>query len=123
MFEFWYSERCTREIKLIICILTCVAIYTSSTIEKLAPLFVGLSLFIGVSIHCVRLLILKIKQNNVEVQKWFKILFNLILIIAIIILILSLPKQHQIALTIQCLGFSAIGFFIVSIHQNRAKRF
>ena len=34
-----------------------------------------------------------------------------------------LPEQHKIALGIQCIGFSAVGLFILSIYGNRAKRF
>ncbi len=34
-----------------------------------------------------------------------------------------LPPQHNWIATIQALGFVLVGFFLVSIYQNRAKRF
>ncbi|NUF10211.1 hypothetical protein HUN21_00005, partial [Acinetobacter oleivorans] len=34
-----------------------------------------------------------------------------------------LPPQHNWIVTIQALGFVLVGFFLVSIYQNRAKRF
>ncbi|EXA89581.1 putative membrane protein [Acinetobacter baumannii 118362] len=34
-----------------------------------------------------------------------------------------LPPQYNWIATIQALGFVLVGFFLVSIYQNRAKRF
>ncbi|ETQ78551.1 putative membrane protein [Acinetobacter baumannii 99063] len=34
-----------------------------------------------------------------------------------------LPPQHNWIATLQALGFVLVGFFLVSIYQNRAKRF
>ena len=39
------------------------------------------------------------------------------------LLILYLPAQDKIYLAIQCIAFSALGLFIVSIFAHRAKRF
>ena len=35
MLEFWYSERCTRQIKLMVIIATCILIYAASTVAQL----------------------------------------------------------------------------------------
>ncbi|OTG64699.1 hypothetical protein [Acinetobacter silvestris] len=119
MFNFWYSKQCTRQIKLIVCILTCAIIYICSSIQQLTPLFVGISLSIGLIIHLLRKLELKISNEHLY-QQGFQILFS---IISLVTLIQLLPTQNKIYLAIQCLGFSAIGLFIVSIYENRAKRF
>ena len=71
--DFWYSERCTRQIKLIICISTCVVIYLSAKPAELSIWFVGFALLIGISLHLTRECILKIKSQNSNVKaiQWF----------------------------------------------------
>ncbi|HIC8778811.1 TPA: hypothetical protein ACW706_003772, partial [Acinetobacter baumannii] len=55
----------------------------------------------------------------------FKLQFLLrvypLIIVAIIMWLL--PPQYNWIATIQALGFVLVGFFLVSIYQNRAKRF
>ncbi len=41
MLEFWYSERCSRQIKLIAIIATCILIYTASTVAQLDRYLLG----------------------------------------------------------------------------------
>ena len=122
MLDFWYSERCTREIKLIVCISTCVMIMLCGQIASLSPVFVGFSLAVGVVIHIIRMLSVKIQSSHSH-QTGFQIIFLSVILIAMISLIINLPKSHQWALAAQCLGYIAIGFMIVSIYSNRAKRF
>ena len=43
-------------------------------------------------------------------------------LIALICLLGYLPAQDKIALALQCIGFSGIGLFLVSIHAQREKR-
>ena len=43
MLNFWYSERCSRQIKLIICIATCVMIFMAAQVQQLGAIFIGLS--------------------------------------------------------------------------------
>ena len=114
--DFWYSERCTRQIKLIICISTCVVIYLSAKPAELSIWFVGFALLIGISLHLTRECILKIKSQNSNVKaiQW--------LIIALIFLLFCLPKMDQFSLTLQTIGFAALGFFIVTLYENRAPR-
>lgn len=126
MLEFWYSERCSRQIKLIVIIATCIFIYAASTVAQLDPVFVGVSLAIGIVVHLLHHFRLKISKSN-PYANGFSALSRVIPIIALITLFGYLPEQHQqwakFALGLQCLGFAAIGLFIVSIYESRAKRF
>ena len=126
MLEFWYSERCNRQLKLIIIIAVCIVIYIASTVAKLGPIFVGISLAIGMLIHALREFRLKLSPEN-PYAEGFRALTMAIPIVAVISLIGYLPKTGEIwktvALGLQCLGFVAIGLFIVSIYNQRAKRF
>lgn len=122
MLDFWYSERCTREIKLITSIITCAIIYYSSTFEKLSPVLTICCLAIGMTIHLLRMLSLKIDASN-PYSQGFKILFSIIPIAVILFIIMLLPQQNKIFTSVQAISFTALGLFIVSIYQNRAKRF
>ena len=64
MLEFWYSERCSRQIKLIVVIATCIFIYAASTVAQLDPVFVGVSLAIGIVVHLLHHFRLKISKSN-----------------------------------------------------------
>lgn len=44
MLDFWYSARCTRQVKLIVCIMTCAMIYLCSTVQALSAVLTGFSL-------------------------------------------------------------------------------
>lgn len=122
MLSFWYSEHCTRQIKLIICIMTCAVIYYASGIQKLEPIFVGVALVIGVLTHLIHLYAEKINESN-PYKQGLKILNYLVPIFAVSILITKLSIENRIFLSIQVIGFMLLGLFILSIYQNRAKRF
>lgn len=122
MLDFWYSEKCTREIKLMACIITCAIIYFCSSIQQLSPLFTGLSLAIGICIHSLRNISFKISADSPYAQG-FKILFAILPMSTLIFLMTLLPTEHKLYLAIQCVGFTAIGLFMLSIYENRAKRF
>lgn len=118
--DFWYSDRCTRQIKLITCISTCIMIYLSAKPAELSVWFVGFALLIGIGLHLTRECILKFKSqnpNNKAIQ-WLIV----IPMIALLLLILSLPKTNQFSLALQSIGFTALGFFIVTLYENRAAR-
>ena len=121
MLSFWYSERCSREIKLIICIATCVMIVIAAQVQQLGAIFIGLSLGIGITTHLLRGAHLKIAQGN-PYQEGFSRLVVFLPLIALICLLGYLPAQDKIALALQCIGFSGIGLFLVSIHAQREKR-
>ena len=118
MLQFWYSDKCTRQIKLMVCIATCVMIYLCSTVQQLSAMFSGISLMIGMGIHLLRALSLKIAEDNAY-RNGFTILFRLIPFTALITLIAALPTEHKIMLILHMIGFTAIGLFILSTFPNR----
>ncbi|OTG68576.1 hypothetical protein B9T25_03525 [Acinetobacter sp. ANC 4470] len=118
MLQFWYSDRCTRQIKLMVCIATCGMIYLSSIAQQLSAMFTGISLVIGMSIHLLRALSLKITANN-PYKNGFTLLFWVMPLIALMTLIAALPTEHKIMLILQAIGFTAIGLFILSTFPNR----
>lgn len=121
MLEFWYSERCSREIKLVSSLVVCGAIYFCSSITQLAPLWVGFSLALGVLIHILFTQFLKLATSHpyrITLRNGIYI-FQLF---ALLSLAYVLPEQHKWVLWLQCIGFHALGLFLVSIYSNRAKR-
>ena len=121
MLDFWYSERCTRGMKLGICIATCILIYLSSTVEKLSAPFVIVSLLLGIVVHFLQQKIRRIASDHPYAQG-FSILGFVFPIISLISIISFLPDIHKWGLAVQVISFSALGLFIVSIYQNRARR-
>lgn len=118
MLEFWYSDKCSRQIKLMVCIATCVMIYLCSTVQQLSAMFSGMSITIGMGIHGLRALSLKIAADN-PYKKGFVILILVMPLMAFITLISVLPIQHKVILAMQAIGFSAIGLFILSTFPKR----
>ena len=121
MLEFWYSERCSREIKLLSSIVVCSAIYFCSRIAELAPLWVGLSLLSGILIHVLFTQYLKLATSHpyrITLRNGIYI-FQLF---ALLSLAYVLPEQHKWVLWLQCVGFHTLGLFLVSIYSKRAKR-
>lgn len=116
--DFCYSIRCTRHIKLSICISTCVIIYLCSTVQALSPVFTGMSIAIGMGIHGLSTLSLKITEDN-PYKTGFNLLFFVLPLMTFITLILVLPTQHKIMLAIQVIGFTTIGLLIVSTFPKR----
>ena len=121
MLEFWYSARCTRQIRLSICIAVCAVIYYCSSIQQLPALFAGLSLALGAAVHLLRQAHLKIADEN-SYKQAMRAVFAILPIAGLLGLILYVPPGHKAALSIQCIGFSAVGLFLVSLHERRAKR-
>ncbi|CAB1208572.1 hypothetical protein [Acinetobacter bouvetii] len=118
MLEFWYSDKCTRQIKLIICIATCVIIYLCSAVQQLSVLLTGISLAMGMGLHVLRALSLKISEDN-PYKEGFAILTFVMPLMAFITLISALPTEHKIILAMQAIGFVAIGLFILSTFPKR----
>ena len=118
MLQFWYSDKCTRQIKLMVCIATCVMIYLCSTVQQLSAMFSGISLMIGMGIHLLRALSLKIAADN-PYKNGFTLLFWVIPFTALMTLMAALPTEHKIMLILQTIGFTAIGLFILSTFPDR----
>lgn len=121
MLNFWYSERCTREIKLMVSISTCVIIYLCSSIQQLSTSLTLASVGLGVLLHLLRHIYLKIQPNN-PYKTGFSIVFFIFPLILFITLIGLIPPQHKLMLSLQSIGFVALGLFIISIYTERAKR-
>ena len=121
MLNFWYSERCSRQIKLIVCIATCVMIVIAAQVQQLGTIFIGLSLVFGIATHLLRFFQLKIAQDN-PYREGFSRLVVFLPIIQRRDLLGYLPAQDKIELALQCIGFSEVGLFLVSIHAQREKR-
>ena len=118
MLQFWYSDKCTRQIKLMVCIATCVMIYLCSTVQQLSAMFTGISLMIGMGIHLLRALSLKIAADY-PYKTGFTLLFWVMPFTALMTLMAALPTEHKVMLILQTIGFTAIGLFILSTFPNR----
>lgn len=118
MLQFWYSDKCTRQIKLMVCIATCVMIYLCSTVQQLSAIFTGSSLMIGMGINLLRALSLKIAADHPD-KNGFTLLFWVMPFTALMTLMAALPTEHKVMLILQTIGFTAIGLFILSTFPNR----
>ena len=121
MLNFWYSERCTREIKLVTAISVCAIIYYCSGLAKLSVTWTLISLAIGIVTHLLQLLGAKFAQSRPDAQR-LNLFLTAVPVFAVIVLIYFLPSHTKIWLAIQAVGFWILGFIILSIQHNRAKR-
>ena len=122
MLNFWYSERCNRQIKLGLCVAVCLLIYYCSKVAELSLLFTGLSLGLGALIHVLRQLKMSLQQKK-RYNSAFDAIFFILPLAYWLLLMFRLPTQHVWALMLQIIGFSILGLFVVSIYSNRARRF
>ena len=121
LLNFWYSDRCTRQIKLMVCIATCAVIFYCTEIQKLPTVFAIISLALGIATHALYQYAHRLKQE----QPYYQILRRLTSIVPLTILavmIFMLPTINQLYTALQCIGFSALGLFLVSIYENRSPR-
>ncbi|WOE30529.1 MULTISPECIES: hypothetical protein [unclassified Acinetobacter] len=120
MLNFWYSTRCTRPIKLMFCLGTCLIILLSADPIKLSLQHSIWALSLGALLHVLYILHQQFKQPYIERH------VNLILIVLISLILLlvssSFPSVQRTILTIQYFAFMLLGFFILSIYSNRSKR-
>ncbi len=121
MLEFWYSEKCNRQIKLALCVLLCLVIYSCAKVAELSMAFSVMSLGLGALVHLLRQLKLKLQANG-RYNSGFDALFFTLPCVYWLILIFLLPTQHVWALMLQAVGFSVLGLFVVSIYSHRARR-
>lgn len=120
MLAYWYNA--PRHIKLIFIIVVCVAVYAANQVQPLSPIYTILSLIFGFGLHIGHYSNTKF-SNNTSGKSSLGVLIKIYPILIIIILMYLLPVQHEWIHLIQALGFVLVGFFLVSIYQNRAKRF
>lgn len=119
MLAYWYSA--PRHIKLIFIIAVCAAIYVANQVQPLSPTYTVLSLVLGFGLHFGQYLQTKIPPRS-SYKSNFQFLLRIYPLIIIAIVMWVLPPQYNWVGTIQALGFVLVGFFLVSIYQNRAKR-
>lgn len=120
MLDFWYSEKCHRQIKLTVCIVLCLIIYYTAQIVELHLVFVGLSLILGICIHVLRQFKIKLIREQ-RYPKSIDAIFFILPILYWLILMITLPKQHLWALILQAIGFIALGLLVISIYSNRRR--
>ena len=120
MFNFWYSEKCTRQIKLMICIATCVLVLIAAEFSKLSLVLTIICIVCGISLHLIRTLSERIQPSH-PYYRGFQILFFTIQILIFFGLLDTLEYQNLkelIALATQVIGFVAIGLFVISINTK-----
>lgn len=120
MLAYWYNA--PRHIKLIFIIGVCAAIYVANQIQPLSPTYTILSLALGFGLHFGQYLQTKISDRGSSKSN-LQFLLRIYPFIIVAIVVWILPPLHNWIITIQALGFVLVGFFLVSIYQNRAKRF
>ena len=69
LLNFWYSDRCTRQIKLMVCIATCAVIFYCTEIQKLPTFFAIISLALGISIHVLYQYTQKLGKDHTYAQR------------------------------------------------------
>ena len=121
LLNLWYSDRCTRQIKLMVCIATCAVIFYCTEIQKLPTVFAIISLALGISTHVLYQYTQKLGKDHSYAQtlKWGASIFPLAVLA---IMIFMLPAFNQLYTALQCIGFSALGLFLVSLYENRSPR-
>lgn len=120
MLAYWYNA--PRHIKLIFIIAVCSAIYAANKTQPLSPSYTILSLGLGFGLHFGQYLQTKTPDRS-SYKSNFQFLLRIYPFIIVALVVWMLPPQHNWIVTIQALGFVLVGFFLVSIYQNRAKRF
>lgn len=120
MLDFWYSPRCTRQIKLALCVITFAVVYWSSNISKVDTNFACASLLLGLSLHGFYQLSLKTKWR--AQRSLLNLMSSCIFLLIIAALIYLLPKNHQAITSLQIIGYSLLGFFSISIYSQRSRR-
>lgn len=122
LLDFWYSERCTRQIKLMVCIVTCAIVYYCAEIQKLSTLFAVLCLALGLVTHVLYQHTHRLGKDHPYAQG-FKLLSSMMPVCLLVVIILMLPTEQLLYTALQCIGFTAIGLFLVSIYESRSRRY
>ena len=123
MLNLWYSA--ARPQKLITVITVCIAIYIASNVIQLGQILSMLALGIGLCIHATYTLAPKLKtkfSHHKSIINFIYIIEVMGLCIAVTYFPKALLLEQFFALMIQLVGFSSIGFFLVSLYETRTKR-
>lgn len=122
MLDFWYSARCPRQLKLVICVLTFALLYYCSTLNKLEAHFSIIALLIGMLTHVLYQLRSGQQAQHAAPQVLW-IVLRFLPLLALVLFIALIPRLQQPILIIQVFGFAAFGLFLMSIFSQRARRF
>ena len=121
MLDFWYSDKCHRQLKLALCVVVCLMIYVCAKVAELSIIFSVVSLGLGVLVHVLREVKLKLLESG-HYNRGFDAMFFILPLLYWLTLMVLLPTQHVWALMLQAVGFSVLGLFVISIYSNRARR-
>lgn len=121
MLDYWYSDRCHRQIKLLVCIVVCLIIYFSAQVATLSPMFTLLSLGLGILIHALKQWEYKLKAQQRHIA-WLDAVMFITPLCLWLAFVIYLPALNKWALMLQVIGFSTMGLLVVSIYTHRAKR-
>ena len=121
LLNLWYSDRCTRQIKLMVCIATCAVIFYCTEIQKLPTIFAIISLALGIATHALYQYAHRLKLEHSYAQI-FRRLTSIFPLTILAVMIFMLPAINKLYTALQCIGFSALGLFLVSIYENRSPR-
>ena len=121
MLDFWYSDKCHRQLKLALCVVVCLMIYMCAKVAELSIIFSVVSLGLGVLVHVLRAVKLKLLESG-HYNRGFDAMFFILPLLYWLTLMVLLPTQHVWALMLQAVGFSVLGLFVISIYSNRARR-
>jgi flagellar biosynthesis protein FlhB len=122
MLNFWYSEHCSREVKLVVSVLTCIVIYLCAEIQRLPSFLVGAGVILGMLIHLSRQMNIKMTSQK-KIRLFIEVIYLILPFVIMLILVIQHTTHDRLASVIQGFGFILIGFFLASIHSQRAKRY
>lgn len=118
MTKFSGSKYWTRQTQIMICMATCALIYFISSFVALSPIFVLVSVFWGMGIYVVGLLIKRIPDQ----KRYRKIMLVLLLGLTIVVvasLQAYLDPTHKVVLIVQVGGFMLLGGLLVSLRRHK----
>lgn len=118
MIKFSFSKYWTRQTQLITCIGTCALLYFMSTFAALSSIFVLLSVFLGMGMYAMQLLIKRIPEQH-QFRKVVGILFWVLPIGLVGILQTYLDQTHKLVLMLQVIGFIVLGWLLVSLRRRK----
>jgi len=119
MLDFWYSARCTRQVKLLLCIGTFILLYYCAKLQEIPRGVALFSLLLGCAVHLIYQIRLHSKlRKYLSYSTWLYLGLGLIAVG----LIIWLPEVNKSLAAIQIIGYSLLGFFLISIYSQRSRR-
>lgn len=121
MLNFWYSPRCTRQIKLFACVVTFAVLYFTGQSAKIPSELALSSLGLGFILHLAYQL--SLKPRLFSKRRTFNLIYQSLIIVIVLGLIwLSPSTLNKLFVTLQVIGYTLLGFFLISIYTQRSPR-